>query len=176
MTNFFSKRRLLVGAAVTASLAGAGLALWQTRLTEPTDAVLDDLWSLKLDLPQGGSFAFSSLRGKPALLNFWATWCPPCVEELPLLNAFHALNAAKNWQVIGIAVDNAKAVNQFVSKMPLNFPTPIAGLAGIELTRTLGNLSGGLPFTVVLDAAGHIAVRQMGKLSAAQLEGFSAIR
>jgi thiol-disulfide isomerase/thioredoxin len=171
-----SKRNLLVGAAITAGLAGTGLALWQTRLTKPVDTALDDLWNLKLDLPQGGSFAFSSLRGKPALLNFWATWCPPCVEELPLLNTFYRLNAAKNWQVIGIAVDNAKAVNQFISKMPLNFPTPLAGLAGIELTRSLGNVSGALPFTVVLDTAGHVAVRQMGKLTAAHLEGFLAIR
>jgi hypothetical protein len=73
-------------------------------------------------------------------------------------------------------VDNVKAVNQFLSKMPLSFPTPIAGMAGLELTRTLGNVSGGLPFTVVFDAAGEVAVRHMGKLSAAQLEGFLAIR
>jgi thiol-disulfide isomerase/thioredoxin len=175
MKNSLSKRSLLAGAAITAGLTGAGLALWQTRVVGPVDGALNDLWNLKLDLPQGGTFGFSSLRGKPALLNFWATWCPPCVEELPLLNAFYKLNAAKKWQVIGIAVDNAKAVNQFLSKMPLNFPTPLAGMAGIELTRTLGNVSGGLPFTVVLDAAGRIAVRHMGKLTAAQLEGFLAI-
>jgi thiol-disulfide isomerase/thioredoxin len=176
MKNSLSKRSLLAGAAITAGLAGAGLAQWQTRLTKPADTALDDLWNLKLDLPQGGTFAFSSLRGKPALLNFWATWCPPCVEELPLLNAFYKQHAAKSWQVIGVAVDNAKAVNQFIRKMPLDFPTPLAGLAGIELTRTLGNVSGGLPFTVVLNSAGGIAVRQMGKLTAAQLEGFLAIR
>ncbi|MGA8513867.1 MAG: TlpA disulfide reductase family protein, partial [Burkholderiaceae bacterium] len=112
----------------------------------------------------------------PLVLNFWATWCPPCVEELPLLEAFYKLNAAKNWQVIGIAVDNAKAVKQFLGKMPLSFPTPVAGLAGTELSRSLGNVSGGLPFTVVFDASGQVALRHIGKLSAAQVDRFTAIQ
>lgn len=170
------KRNLLLGAAAAAGLAGAGLALWQTRLSPPADGALDGLWSTKLDLPQGASFAFANLRGKPALLNFWATWCPPCVEELPLIDGFYKLNAAKNWQVVGIAVDNAKAVKHFLGKMPLSFPTPLAGIAGIELSRSLGNVSGSLPFTVVIDSKGSIAVRHMGKLSAAQLDGFLSIR
>jgi thiol-disulfide isomerase/thioredoxin len=176
MNKIISRRGLLATTAVTAGLAGTGLALWQYRRVEPVAAAPNELWDAKLELPQGGSLAFASLRGKPLLLNFWATWCPPCVEELPLLDRFYKANAAKSWQVVGVAVDNVKAVNQFLSKMPLSFPTPIAGMAGLELTRTLGNVSGGLPFTVVFDAAGEVAVRHMGKLSAAQLEGFLAIR
>ena len=176
MNNTRSKRNLLLGSAALAGLSGVGLALWQTRLVAPQEDALQSLWSLKLELPQGGLLALSSLRGKPLMLNFWATWCPPCVEELPLLESFYKLNAAKSWQVIGIAVDNAKAVQQFKVKMPLSFPTPLAGMAGIELSKSLGNLSGGLPFTVVVDASGRIAARQMGKLSAEQLMQFAAIR
>ncbi len=174
--NPLSKRSTIVGIAAAAGLAGAGLALWQYRLVEPADDALAALWLLELELPQGGTMHLKNLRGKPTVLNFWATWCPPCVEELPLLERFYKLNAAKGWQVVGVAVDNANAVNKFLSKMPLTFPVPLAGLAGTELSRSLGNISGGLPFTVVFDSAGQVALRHMGKLSAQQVDGFAAIR
>ena len=174
--NPLSKRSTIVGIAAAAGLAGAGLALWQYRLVEPADDALAALWLLELELPQGGTMHLKNLRGKPTVLNFWATWCPPCVEELPLLERFYKLNAAKGWQVVGVAVDNANAVNKFLSKMPLTFPVPLAGLAGTELSRSLGNISGGLPFTVVFDSAGQVALRHMGKLSAQQVDGFAAFR
>lgn len=169
------RRSLLAGTAVLAGLGGAGVAWRQHQPSEPVSTALGELWKLDLELPMGQRLRFASLRGKPLVLNFWATWCPPCIEELPLLEAFYKLNAAKNWQVVGIAVDNAKAVIKFLGAMPLSFPTPLAGLAGTELSRSLGNLNGGLPFTVVFDAAGKVALRHMGKLSAAQVDGFAAI-
>jgi thiol-disulfide isomerase/thioredoxin len=169
------RRTAMAGVAVAAGLAGAGLAWCQYRVKEPADDALADLWRLQLELPKGGTFQFKSLRGKPVVLNFWATWCPPCVDELPLLERFYRQNAAKGWQVIGLAVDTAKAVNQFLGKTPLSFPTPLAGFSGTELSRSLGNLSGGLPFTVVINASGNVALRHMGKLSPQQVDGFSSI-
>jgi thiol-disulfide isomerase/thioredoxin len=174
--SLLSKRTTMVGIAAAAGLAGAGFAWWQHQLAEPADDALAALWLLDLELPQGGRLALKNLRGKPLVLNFWATWCPPCVEELPLLERFYRQNTAKGWQVVGVAVDNAKAVTQFLSKMPLSFPLPLAGLAGTELSRSLGNLTGGLPYTVVLNTAGQVALRHMGKLSAQQVDGFSAIQ
>ncbi len=109
------------------------------------------------------------------VLNFWATWCPPCIEELPLLDSFQRENAANGWQVVGIAADNAKAVKQFLAKTPLSFPSPLAGLAGVDLSRSLGNLGGGLPFTVVVNRKGDVALRHMGKLSAPQIAAFAAL-
>jgi thiol-disulfide isomerase/thioredoxin len=162
--------------AALAAMGGAGVAWWQHRPSAPDNGALGELWTLDLELPTGQRLRFASLRGKPLVLNFWATWCPPCIEELPLLEAFYKLNTVKSWQVVGIAVDNAKAVKQFLSKMPLSFPTPVAGLAGAELSRTLGNVSGGLPFTVVFDASGRVVLRHMGKLSAMQVDGFTAIQ
>ncbi len=170
------RRSLLTGAALLAGLGGASLAWWQHSPSEPSGGALEELWALDLELPSGQRLRFDSLRGKPLVLNFWATWCPPCIEELPLLESFYKLNVAKRWQVVGIAVDHAKAVRQFLAKMPLSFPTPVAGLAGTEMSRSLGNVSGGLPFTVVLDASGKVALRHMGKLSAAQVDGFTAIQ
>jgi thiol-disulfide isomerase/thioredoxin len=170
------RRRLLIGGAALAGVAiGGGLALWKYRLAEPQDEALTQLWALEAELPSGGIYKLNKLRGKPLVVNFWATWCPPCVEEMPLLDAFYRENASKGWQMVGLAADNAKAANQFLGKTPVSFPTPLAGLAGIELSRTLGNLSGALPFTVVLNSQGAIALRQMGKLSAEQIADFTKI-
>jgi thiol-disulfide isomerase/thioredoxin len=170
------RRWLLTGGAALAGVAiGGGVALWKYRLTEPQDEALAQLWALEAELPSGGMYKLAKLRGKPLVVNFWATWCPPCVEEMPLLDAFYRQHAANGWQMVGLAADNARAVNQFLGKTPVSFPTPLAGLAGIELSRTLGNLSGALPFTVVLNSQGEIALRQMGKLSAEQLAEFTKI-
>ncbi len=167
---------ILGGAAVVSALAGAGWATWRYRLREPEDGALAVLWALEAELPGGGVYKMSALRGKPLVVNFWATWCPPCVEEMPLLDAFYRQHAANGWQMVGLAADNARAVNKFLGQTPVQFPTPLAGLAGIELSRTLGNLAGALPFTVVINSQGAIALRHMGKLSAEQIADFVKIK
>ncbi len=114
--------------------------------------------------------ALAALRGKPLLVNFWATWCPPCVEELPLLNAFYGQQRDQGWQVLGLAVDQSSAVRTFLQRLPLDFPVAMAGLGGTDLTKSLGNTTGGLPFTVVVNAKGAIAHRKLGKVSPGDLK------
>jgi thiol-disulfide isomerase/thioredoxin len=117
----------------------------------------------------------ADFRGKPLLVNFWATWCPPCVEELPLLNAFHRTHKDKGWQVLGLAVDQPSAVRGFMQKLPLNFPVGMAGFAGTELSRSLGNPSGALPFSVVFDASGTLVHRKIGKVSETDLSQWAGL-
>ena len=168
-----SRRTVTVAAGVIAAATGISIA-WRQQNTAitPDDAALSALWDLNLELPQGGSLHLNKFRGNPLVINFWATWCPPCIEELPLLDAFYRRNSAKSWQMIGIAVDNAKSVKKFLTQMPLEFPTPLAGMSGIDLSRTLGNTGGGLPFTVVLNANGVVKFRHTGQLTAVQIENF----
>jgi thiol-disulfide isomerase/thioredoxin len=169
------RRALLVaGVAGVAALAGAGVALWR-RQQAGAEAAAAAIWPMSFDTPGGTALAMNSLRGKPLVVNFWATWCPPCIEELPLLDAFYRENSAKGWQVIGLAIDQPSAVRAFLKKTPVSFPVGFAGFGGTELGTALGNMSGGLPFTVVFGSSGDIAQRRMGRLNPADLAHWKAL-
>ncbi len=111
----------------------------------------------------------SSLRGAPLLLNFWATWCPPCVKEIPLLDDFYHQQQAAGWRVLGLAIDSPTPVREFLAARPVGFPVGLAGLVGTDLGRTLGNKNGALPFTVVIGRDGRVIERKLGAIDLADL-------
>ena len=169
-----AKRRTLLagGVAVAAGAVGIGTALWRHRQTAGgvAETLDQNFWSGRFDRPEGGQLDLTNLRGKPLLMNFWATWCPPCIEELPMIDRFFVDQAPKGWQVVGLAVDQPAAVQKFLARTPVTFPVGVTGLAGTALMKELGNTAGGLPFTLVLAADGSIAARKMGKLEPADLD------
>ena len=180
------RRWLLAGTALVAGLAGAGLA-WRNSRTASLGAIdiegktqaatsLEQFWALQFDTPAGQPLAMASLRGKLLLLNFWATWCPPCVEELPLIDRFYQENSKNGWQVLGLAVDQPGPVNVFLGKTPVRFPVALAGLAGVGLSKSLGNLSGGLPFSVVLGADGMVLHRKIGRVTPDDLHAWGTLK
>lgn len=159
---------LYAGVGAVAAIAGAGAAIWKWS---PHDSGQPDpaLWSMSFETPTGGPMAMQSFRGKPLLLNFWATWCPPCVEEMPLLDAFFRQNTARQWQVVGLAIDQPSKVRAYLQKTPVGYPIGLAGLGGTELAKALGNEAGGLPYTLVISPGGAVLERRMGRLTSADL-------
>lgn len=173
-----SRRRhlwLYAGVAATAAAAGGGWAWWRNQVSAESSGASQAFWDLSFETPTGQPLAVAAFKGKPLLLNFWATWCPPCIAELPLLNEFYRENVAKGWQVMGIAVDQPSAVRGFLERTPLDFPIAMAGLGGTDLSRSLGNLGGGLPFTILFAADGRILHRKIGQVTPENLRQWTRL-
>lgn len=166
------RRALLIGGSIAGIAAGVGLALRRNEVPLPVQdppqtsapASGADLWSMRFERPSGGELIMAELRGKPVLVNFWATWCAPCVAEMPMLDQFQRDHAAKGWRVVGLAIDNADPVRDFVKRRNVEFAIGILGFAGSEVARDLGNSAGALPFSVVFDRDGQPRQRKLGAL------------
>lgn len=167
------KRRdwLTMSAGLAAAAVGGSLGWWHWR--KPAEVADDPLWSLVLDTPDGRPLKLADYRGQPLLVNFWATWCAPCVREMPQIDRFAREFRPRGWQVLGIAVDNGPKVASFLKDLKIGFPSGIAGFAGVELSRALGNAQGGLPFTVAFDSKGRLTHRKIGETSFDELAGWA---
>ncbi len=169
---WWSNQPASTGHADQAVAQASAPAASQTASAAATDSntVPADFWTQTFDTPDGKTLALSQYKGKPILLNFWASWCPPCVKEMPDLDHFHKDMKAKGWQVIGLAVDGPTPVREFLAKVPVGFDIGLAGFGGTELSQALGNTAGGLPFTVVIGADGRIVHRKVGGTTYADLK------
>lgn len=163
------KRRdalILGGVGLAAALAGAIVA---PRLLR-SDAPLAVLEHARLTDVEGRVRHIAEWKGKALVCNFWATWCPPCREEIPLLVSSHEKVLAKGGEIVGIALDSAKNVVEFTKTVRINYPILVTDPSAIELMAKLGNASGGLPFTVFVDRAGSLVGRKLGMLHGPELE------
>ncbi len=124
---------------------------------------------MRFDKPEGGELAMAALRGQPLLVNFWGTWCPPCIAEMPELDRFAREKTGDGWRVLGLAVDNLKAVREYLAARPVSYSIAMAGFEGAGLSRQLGNDQGGLPYTVAFNAQGVVVHRKAGQTTLAEL-------
>ena len=135
-----------------------------TQAAATDQAPLDTLAGLNLPVFGGKTLDIKALKGKPVVINFWATWCPPCIREMPDL-ANLARELGDDAAIIGIAAGSEPHVQKFTEKTPgIDFPLLMAGYKALNLSKQWGNEKGGLPFTVVLDAQGQIHWRHSGAL------------
>ncbi len=171
-----SRRGLLWGVATAAAAAGMGVATWRLGLWRaPAVALPAAWWDTQWEGPLGEMVQAAHFRGRPLVINFWATWCTPCVEEMPLLDAFYRENQGKGWQMMGIAIDQPSSVRRFLNQYPVTYPIALGGLQGTEWGKALGNAQGGLPYTVVLNANGDMIGQYLGKLSADQIKSWPSL-
>jgi thiol-disulfide isomerase/thioredoxin len=173
------RRRFVIGAAAAAgAVAGISAALWRSRPNVPVDAdpAPVDLWSLSFVGVDGAQVPMARLRGKALLLNFWATWCAPCATEMPLLDAFARTASGRGWNVLALAVDSAEPVRRFLAERALSLPVALAGAEGLDLSRSLGNNVGALPFTVAFDAGGAPLQHRLGALDSGWLDRWAGPR
>jgi thiol-disulfide isomerase/thioredoxin len=154
---------------LVALLSGAGAAHWYRQRLRLDAGTEQAFWDQTLTLTSGEDLTLAQWRGQPLVVNFWATWCPPCVEEMPLLDDFFRQNSAKGWKMIGIAIDQPSQIKRFLEQRPVSYPIAYGGLDGMKLGELLGNESGSLPFTLVLAADGRLILRKLGKLSANEI-------
>ena len=132
-------------------------------------AVVNDLLARTMADAGGTQQPLAQWKGKPLLVNFWATWCAPCVKEMPELSALQASGKYKDLQVIGIGIDSPSNIAEFTKKFQIAYPLYVDGVAGTELSRQFGNAQGGLPFTVLIGADGQVKKTYLGLLKFDQL-------
>jgi thiol-disulfide isomerase/thioredoxin len=155
---------ILAIVAALALAAGIGVALWD-RAPQSADA----LFALSLPDAEGVTQQLGQWRGKVVVVNFWATWCEPCREEMPEFVRVQRELGPKGLQFVGIAVDQGDKVAAFAKELGLNYPALVGGYDAMELSRNLGNRLVALPFTIIIDRQGRIAHTQLGQLKKAQL-------
>lgn len=132
----------------------------------PTQA----LFAAKLVDTDGKVQAIKQWQGKLIVLNFWATWCPPCREEMPELSELNKQYQNKNVVVLGIAIDEAGLVKTFRQENNISYPLLSAENEGMELASGLGNDKGVLPYTVIILPDGRVAKTFFGRISKPLLE------
>jgi thiol-disulfide isomerase/thioredoxin len=172
------KRRTLLmsGAGAAAAGAGVGWHLWRAPAGAGAPPLADAelaFWQASFTQPDGQTLALAPLLGQPLVLNFWATWCPPCIKEMPELDRFAKTFAVRGGRVVGLAVDNPTAVRQYLAKAPVGYIIGMAGFEGTQLSRSLGNSTGALPFTALFDRRGAVVQRKLGETSFDELNGWT---
>lgn len=151
--------------AVVFTLIGVYFGVKRLQPAPPADTAVAALMQVSMKDSAGQQRKMSEWQGKVLLLNFWATWCPPCVSEMPELVALQNEWAGKNLQVVGIGIDSPSNIREFAAKHQITYPLLLGGLEGTELSRQFGNQSGGLPFTLLIAPDGSVRQAYMGRLN-----------
>ncbi len=126
---------------------------------------LPDLDGRTVVLPQ-------DYAGRPMLINVWASWCGPCIEEMPELQRYSDTQGERGVQVIGLALDDAQSVRAFLQRVPVRYPILLDTPGPADASVRLGNRRGVLPYSVLIGPDGRILRQRLGPFSSGELDGF----
>jgi thiol-disulfide isomerase/thioredoxin len=158
---------------LVAAIVALGAGYWAAQLLHAPKAT-DDAASGFIDLSgtdlDGRPRQLSEWRGKVIVLNFWATWCPPCKEEIPLFIATQTRLGASGLQIVGVAIDQPPEVAAYQQQAAINYPILIADTSVYKVMEVYGNTHAGLPFSVVIDRNGAVRQRKLGAFRGKELD------
>jgi thiol-disulfide isomerase/thioredoxin len=162
---------LFVAVAAVALAAGFLFQPWN-HADQPSRPPASAAALMRAALPDlaGQSQALTQWKGKVLVVNFWATWCAPCREEIPALIQVQEKLGPKGLQIVGIAIDQVERVKPYAAEMRINYPVLVGELEAMDLAQKAGNQVGGLPFTVILDRSGQPVRTELGALDQKKLD------
>lgn len=161
-------RRAVLFAAIggAAVAAGYGVHRWRgASNSDPAAAIL----ASRLTTLDGAEQPLSDFLGRVLVINYWATWCGPCREEIPIFVRLQRDYGDKGLQFVGIAIDQAEKVRGFAAEFQINYPLLLGGVEAIDLSRRAGNKAGVLPYTLIVDRSGRTVAGLVGGISEASL-------
>jgi peroxiredoxin len=167
-----ARRVILIALAFIVAIAiGAG-AVWNWQRSAHAAAASPAatwLYDVKLPDADGVEHPLKAYQGTLLVVNFWATWCTPCIDEMPELQQFADQFAQRNVAVIGIGVDDADRIRDFRQQHSLRLPLLAAGFDGMDLARRLGNPEPVLPYTALISPDGRILEEHSGRIQPTEL-------
>lgn len=181
----------LLAVAVVAAVLGVAAAHWWERRTPAMSSAApatlsghatappvaaarpgDPAPALRLPTLDGGHLTLAQFRGRPLLVNVWASWCEPCVREMPELDRLARAQPADGLQVLGIALDRAEDVRAFLQQVPIGYPIALETPGPADASVRLGDTQGLLPYSVLIDADGRIVRQKLGPFAPGEVEGW----
>ena len=160
---------MISGIGLLALLAGIFSSQWISQTGIASDPSVKAFFANSWQSPDGKTVNSENWQQKVLIVNFWASWCPPCVEEMPTLDKISQEYASKNVLIVGIGIDSPSNIREFLEKTPVSYPIVIGGLEGSNLSKQMGNTQGALPYTIIINSKGKSIYTKLGKISEEEL-------
>ena len=160
---------IIVTISFLALLGGVLTSQWIYKTGLASDPAVKAFFANSWQTPDGKVANTQEWQGKVLVVNFWASWCPPCVEEMPTLDKLQQEFLQKNVLFVGIGIDSPSNIREFLEKTPVSYPIVIGGLEGSNLSKQMGNSQGALPYTIIINAQGKATSSKLGKINEEEL-------